>query len=564
MQRIDVPVLIVGAGPVGLSAGLFLNRLGIGHRIIERRPGQQRAPAAHVVNGRTFEIWRQMGADMEALQAATRDPADAGHVYWVTKLGGDVIGRLTYERQGDDVLALTPTPLRNLSQHRLEPILVDSLRRAGAPAPHYGHQWESSAEHDDAGVTSSVRELATGETYDVRSRYVLAADGAGSRIRKSLGIQAIGPERLQSFVMIHFEANLRPLVRDCPGVLYWICDAAAGGALVAHDIDREWVYMHAWEPERERRDDYTAEVCTALVRRALTRPDVDLKILTISDWMMTAQVAEQYGSGRIFLIGDSAHRFPPTGGMGLNTGVQDAHNLAWKIAAVEGEWGTESLLETYESERRPVARHNADQSLANALRLFEVPQALGVTDRSKESNARMQAVLADPGGRRRVAAAIENQAEHFDMLGLQLGFSYDVGALADDGTAKPVAQNQVREVVPSSRPGARLPHGWVERAGQRLSTLDLVQPDRFTLLIDSHGDAWEQASRHLGVPIEVVRFGADVVDLDGWWTSVARMSPGGALLVRPDQHVAFRSTGALGEARRTLREAVARILGTSR
>jgi 2,4-dichlorophenol 6-monooxygenase len=281
--------------------------------------------------------------------------------------------------------------------------------------------------------------------------------------------------------------------------------------------------------------------------------------------MMTAQVAEQYGSGRIFLIGDSAHRFPPTGGMGLNTGVQDAHNLAWKIAAVEGEWGTESLLETYESERRPVARHNADQSLANALRLFEVPQALGVTDRSKESNARMQAVLADPGGRRRVAAAIENQAEHFDMLGLQLGFSYDVGALADDGTAKPVvAQNPVREVVPSSRPGARLPHGWVERAGQRLSTLDLVQPDRFTLLIDSHGDAWEQASRHLGVPIEVVRFGADVVDLDGWWTSVARMSPGGALLVRPDQHVAFRSTGALGEARRTLREAVARILGTSR
>lgn len=559
MPTIKVPVLIVGAGPVGLSAGLFLERLGIGHRIIERRAGTQRAPAAHVVNARTFEIWRQMGADMEAIRAATKDPADAGYVYWVSKLGGDVIGRLPYERQGDDVLALTPTPLRNLSQHHLEPILLDSLRQAGASAPHYGHQWES-AEQDGEGVTSVVRNLDTSETYEVHSRYLLAADGAGSRVRKSLGIQAIGPERLQSFVMIHFEANLRPLVQDCPGVLYWICDAEAGGTFVAHDIDREWVYMHAWDPDRESRDDYTEEKCAALVRKAMARPNVELKIRTISDWMMTAQVAEHYGRGRIFLIGDSAHRFPPTGGMGLNTGVQDAHNLAWKIAAVEAGWGAASLLDTYEIERRPVAQNNADQSLANALRMIEVPQALGITDRSEQSNARMQAVLADPQGRRRVAEAIENQAEHFDMLGLQLGFSYDAGALVEDGTPKRVAENPVRQVVPSSRPGARLPHGWVERDGRKMSTLDLVQPDRFTLLIGTGGAAWEGASRQLDVPIEVVRIGSDVVDLGDWWGSVAQMTPSGALLVRPDQHVAFRSIGAVADANSTLQQAIARVV----
>jgi 2,4-dichlorophenol 6-monooxygenase len=246
--------------------------------------------------------------------------------------------------------------------------------------------------------------------------------------------------------------------------------------------------------------------------------------------------------------------------MGLNTGVQDAHNLVWKLAAVEAGWSSAALLETYEKERRPVAQKNADQSLANAMRLFEVPQALGVTDRSAESSARMKSVLADENGRRRVTQAIENQAEHFDMLGLQLGFSYDEGALVDDGTVKPVADNPVRQVVPSSRPGARLPHGWVERDGLRISTLDLVQPDRFTVLTASDGTAWEDASRELDVLIEIVRIGIDVVDPDGWWTSVAGIGPGGVLVVRPDQHVAFRSIGAVGDARVALRSVIASVL----
>jgi 2,4-dichlorophenol 6-monooxygenase len=559
MRRIDVPVLIAGAGPTGLTAALLLRRQGIDCRIVERRPGPRRAPAAHAINARTFEVFRQAGADMTAIETLARDPADAGFVYWVTRLGGEVIGRLPYERQGDDVLAVTPTPFRNLSQHHLEPALLDSLAAAGGARPRYGHVWESAAERDGA-VISRIADPTSGETYEVRSRYLLGADGAASPVRKSLGIRPIGPERVQSFVMVHFAANLRRLVRDCPGVLYWICDPHSGGVLVAHDIDSEWVYMHPFDPERESADRYTRAVCEALVRRALERSDVDLAIRTVSTWTMTAQVAERYRAGRVFLIGDSAHRFPPTGGLGLNTGVQDAQNLAWKIAAVEAGWAAPWLLDSYEIERRPVAEENAGQSLRNAVKLLEVPEALGLTADVEEASIRMRAVLADPSGRERVAAAIANQAEHFDMLGLQLGFAYETGALVPDGSEKPRPVNPVREFVPTSRPGARLPHGWVEHQGKSVSTLDLIEPDRFTLLAGPDGTPWIEAAGALKVPIRCLQIGRDVGAAGDWWTSVAEMEPGGALLVRPDQHVAFRSRGTTTDARGSLERAVATIL----
>lgn len=558
MKRIETPVLIVGGGPTGLTAGLLLSQLGIGHRIVERRPGAQRAPAAHVVNARTFEIWRQAGVDLQALFAAAKDPKDAGSVYWVTRLGGEVLGRLPFERQDDDVLAVTPTPLRNLSQHRLEPMLVDALIRAGT-SPGYRHQWES-AQHSAEGVTSQVRDLETGAVYELRSRYLIAADGAGSPVRKSLGIQPIGPERLQSFIMIHFEANLRGLVRDCPGVLYWVADPSCMGTFVAHDIDREWVFMHTWDPERESIDRYDPAYCEAIVRRAMARRDVHLTIRTVSPWVMTSQTAERYRDGRIFLAGDSAHRFPPTGGLGLNTGVQDAHNLTWKIAAVEQGWADRRLLDTYEQERQPIAHYNAEQSLQNAVRLLEVPQAIGIDDDPDVSQQHFHEMLADAPRRRALEVAIDHQAEHFDMLGLQLGYAYDSGALVADGTPRRAPANPVRELVPTSRPGARLPHGWVEAEGARVSTLDLIKLDRLTLLAGPMGAAWIGAAQSLAAPIRSLQIGADVIDPANWWSSIAEIEPDGALLVRPDQHVAFRSQRGVADPRATLERALRSIV----
>lgn len=534
-------MLIVGAGPAGLTSALLLSRLGIPSRIVERRAAPQSAPAAHVVNARTFEILRAARVDVRAIAAACQDPADAGHVLWVTTLAGEELGRLPFERQGEDTLALTPTPLRSLSQPRLERILLDELGRSADVEVAYGHEWEA-AEQDADGVTSRIRERASGSVYAVRSRWLLAADGAGSPVRRALGIEPIGPDRLQSFVMIHCEADWRALVGDRPGILYWTTARGATGTFVAHDIDSTWVYMHPWDPDRESMADYTAAKCAEIVRRAMGTDAHPFAVRTIRAWTMTAQVAERYRERRMFLVGDAAHRFPPTGGLGLNTGVQDAHNLVWKLAAVDAGWAPDALLDTYETERRPVAQHNADVSLQNAMRLGEVYQALA----------------ADPPAGDVLRAAIANQAEHFDMLGLQLGFAYASGALVGDGEP-PAATSSVREYLPNARPGSRLPHAWVERDGARVSTLDLVAYDRFTLVTGRNGRAWADAVP-ADVPIDHVAVGRDISDDGGGWMRLLDIADDGAVLVRPDQHVAWRSAHGVADTSGTLARAVATIL----
>jgi 2,4-dichlorophenol 6-monooxygenase len=240
--------------------------------------------------------------------------------------------------------------------------------------------------------------------------------------------------------------------------------------------------------------------------------------------------------------------------------VQDAHNLAWKLAAVMTGSAAPALLDTYESERRPVAQYNADQSLRNAMRMFEVFHALGFGQDADASRRSFAATLADATRRRELVVAIEHQAEHFDMLGLQLGFVYDHGALVSDDIVDPVPANPVREFVPTSRPGARLPHGWVEREGHRVSTLDLLPLDRSTILVGPEGAEWIEAARVLTPSLHCVHVGRDVTDPNDWWTTTARMPPDGVLLVRPDQHIAFRSRGRMGEPRTLIARALASVL----
>ncbi len=528
---IEVDVLIVGGGPVGMLGGILASRHGLTALVVERRDGPQTSPAAHVVNARTYEICRQAGLDMDRIHAAGKSRDEAGHVNFLTRLTGDLIGRLPFERQGDECLAFTPTPLRNLSQHRFEPILADELRASDGAELRYGHQWERSEDVGDA-VVSHVTDLDAGTTIRVTSRYVIGCDGAGSRVRKSLGIEMQGPPLIQCFLMIHFGADLRVLTADRPAALHFVLDPEASGVFVAHDAGSDWVFMHAIDPEAESVDDFSEDRCSAIIDAAAGTA-VGAEILGRATWWMSAQTAASMIAGRVFLAGDAAHRFPPTGGLGLNCGVQDIHALLWRVAAVCSGRGSAALLDSYDVERLPVAQNDAHQSLTNALKMVELGAALGID--VEPTSERLHASLADPSKAAAITAAVELQREHFDLLGLQLGYVYGDGALVpDEPLAEPGSPSDYR---PTARPGARVPHAWVDGTGGR-STLDLVPLHRPVLFSFGDHDSWTTA---LGdAPVATVRVGIDTPALDAW-REVCEIDSTGALLVRPDQHVAWRA-----------------------
>ena len=530
-DAVDVDVLVVGAGPVGMLGGILASRHGLSSLVVERREGPQTSPAAHVVNARTYEIFRQAGLDMDRIFAAGATKADAGHVNFVTRLGGDLIGRLPFERQGETCLDVTPTPLRNLSQHRLEPILADELCASSGAELRYRHQWEHAEEIDD-GVVSRIVDLDTGESIVVRSRYVIGCDGAGSRVRALLDIEMVGPPLIQCYLMIHFAADLREFTAHRPAVLHFTLDPCAAGVFIAHDVESDWVFMHAIDPSCESAEDYPDERCLDVVENA-AGARLDAEIRGKGTWWMSSQTAEAMGRGRIFLAGDSAHRFPPTGGLGLNSGVQDIHGLMWRIAAIIAGRAQGALLDSYEIERIPVAQNNAHQSLTNALKMIELPVALGID--GEPTSERLRISLNDPAKSDDIAAAVEAQREHFDLLGLQLGYVYVRGALVPDGSSAETVSP--RDFEPTARPGARMPHAWLDEIGGR-STLDLVPIDRAVLFSFGDHDSWGAA---LGTAdVVTVRVGVDTPTLDSW-RKVCDIGTSGALLVRPDHHVAWRA-----------------------
>ena len=456
-------------------------------------------------------------------------------VRWVVKLGGEVVGSLPYERQGDEMLAITPTPLRNLSQHRLEPLLLSPDLDV-----RYRHAWSGATE---VGDHVAVEVAGPRGPYTVTAKYLLAADGAASAVRRAAAIEMVGPRTIQSFLMIHIRADFTALVGNEPGVLFFVVDPASGGTFISHGRDREWVYMHPWDPDREPIEAFDDARCRAMVQAALADPETPFDVVHASSWHMSAQIAERYRDGRTFLVGDAAHRFPPTGGLGLNTGVADAHNLVWKLAAVQHGWAPTAIVDTYEAERKPVAQFNCDQSLVNAFKLIEVPIAFGFTADVAESTAALRATLADPERRAAATDAIANQATHFDLLGLQVGHAYDGALVIDDGTPPVVLAEPARDYVPSTRPGARLPHVWL---ADGRSALDLVDPGVLTLLV-REGEPTGAAA--LPVPVAVVGCASAVADALG-------IGAGRCLLIRPDQHVAFR--GAVDEAVDALRRLLPR------
>lgn len=577
-QNASAPVLIIGAGPSGMVAALCLAKRGVDCILVERREGLETHPKAHELSARSIEILHELGFGYEELAAEASPAEDGAKILFCGTIGEEFgcidlragsIGRKYREHLE------APMPYLNVSQVELEKLIQKRVASSPRIRALHNHQWESF-EQDEEGVTSKITNRATGETSSIRSQYVICADGAGSRSRKALGIGMSGPEKLRDFVSAYFEADLGHVVRT-RGKLYFIFSPKAPGSVfIAHHVEKRWVFHMPVETPHEKIEELTPEVMATKIKAALGRDDVEIRITSMSPWRMTAQVADRFRSGRVFLVGDAAHRFPPTGGLGMNSGIGDAHNLAWKLAMVLERRAAPGLLDSYEAERRPVVQTNCDESRLNFERMAEVAEAFGIEVEDvqwvteKLSSGAMRALPAklrafterqlqrygesvlsryhrDPSVRERVLSAIAHQQSHFDRIGIDLGYTYEEGAILRDGTPAVEPDDRVSSYVPSTRPGARFPHFWLDGNERQRGSRSVIDYRASILLLgaavealSAEVEALERVESRYGV--RLFRLGtAEIPDCyRAAVHTMAQIEPDGALLIRPDGHVAWR------------------------
>lgn len=541
--RTDTEVVIVGGGPVGLAAAVALGRLGVATLLVERHATTSTHPRGHVENGRSMELFRLWGVeDQVREQGVPRSSRSA--VRFMTRLAGLELGSIRFAEDSEWLMGPNgkgPAALSSTPQDRLEPILLARAQQYPSVTTWFGCTLDDLSTGPD-GVCATLHD-PVGATDTVQASYAIAADGSRSPVREMLGIPVNGPGFLGAQLGIYFHADLSTFVGDHPAALYWLYNPEVQGVLIALDGGQRWHLLFAYNAERETPEDYPPQRCAAIVRALIGRDDIPIDIRHVLPWRMRAAVADQFQAGRVFLAGDAAHTMPPTGGMGMNTGIADVHNLAWKLHAVlRGHAGPE-LLDTYDTERHPVGQRNTDNSVANARTMAETGLA-GIMTSDPDGFAAIERPEGAPL-RERLAAAIPSQHDHFSFDGLSFGDIYDSNAIVSDGTTPPASE--VGTYVPTAIPGARAPHLWLRHGDETLSTLDLSD-GRFALL--SAHRRWIQAARRtaedLHISVGAYRIGdddtADLADPYHLFPDTYHLSPDGAILIRPDGHIAWHST----------------------
>ncbi|MGW3150438.1 FAD-dependent oxidoreductase [Streptomyces sp. NPDC001177] len=540
--QLEADVVVVGAGPTGLAAAHFLAGHGVRTVVLEQRPAPSGHPRATVINSRTMELLRHLGVDAEVRRAGV-SLENTARITWCTELAGTELAGLDIIDSAHALMqrvANSPALPVICSQNRVEALLVDRL-------PENARVIRGVRAEELTRTPTGVRVTASGERPTVvEARYAILAEGLHGPLRETVGLRRTAATPLGRLLDIHFTADLSPWTAGRESALYWVLNDTVRGVLITVDPKRgEWLLeIPALTPDEEHTY-FEAEVDHhKLIEAAIGESGEalgGLRIHSVRNWVMgsTGLASWRSADGRVLAAGDAAHTFPPTGGFGMNTGIQDGHNLAWKLAAVLRGGAPDSLLDSYERERRPVAEFNARYSERNALQ----KRALLQSD-------------ADPA---EFARNIEQHRPHFDFEGQTLGFTYA------PGPGEPVVQDIVN-YRPTAQAGHRAPHAWLDRAGDRISTTDLARTG-FALLTGAEGAIWQQVAQEtptvLGLPLTAAVITADgpqLRDVSGAFADSYALQGAEAVLVRPDGHVLARLPGV--DPRQELRQAVDRTVNS--
>nr|WP_304413859.1 FAD-dependent monooxygenase [Kibdelosporangium sp. MJ126-NF4]CTQ89972.1 2,4-dichlorophenol 6-monooxygenase (EC 1.14.13.20) [Kibdelosporangium sp. MJ126-NF4] len=555
----DTDVVVVGSGPAGGAAALALATYGIRTLVVNKYGWVANTPRSHITNQRTMEVLRDLGVEQEALLHGT-PPNLMGDTVLCTSLAGPEIGRIaswgTGDRSATEYTAASPCHMIDLPQTYLEPILVANAAARGAKVRMDTEFLDFTQDTD--GVTVRLRDRVRGDDFVVRTRYLIGADGGRSRVAELAGLPIAGQTGKAGSMNITFRADMSRYAAHRPSVLYWIMRPGAHMGGIGMGLVRmvrpwnEWLLVWGYDIDQPP-PEVTPEQAGAIVRDLVGDPDLPVEVTSTALWTVNHNYATEYSNGRVFCAGDAVHRHPPSNGLGSNTSVQDAYNLAWKLAmVVRGEAGP-ALLDSYSAERAPIGKQVVDRANLSRDQFGPIFRALGIdgdTDSAgiEQGLALCLAETAEGAGKRdELAAAIRLKNYEFNAHGVEMNQRYVSSAVIDDG-AEPEPWQRDSELFhqPSTRPGARLPHVWLVNAdGRRVSTLDLVGRGAFTVVTGLSGTAWADAAREvgalLGLELRVTRIGsADARDAYGDWSRIAQFPESGCLLVRPDGYIAWR------------------------
>jgi 2,4-dichlorophenol 6-monooxygenase len=582
----DVEVLVVGGGGAGLTASMLLATYGVDHLLVSARPTTSDLPKAHVLNQRAMEVLDDVGVADAIAERSTPAANMAATAYYAGLAGPEAdYGRRLHRLEcwgagGADEHWSSVSPWRqlNLPQIRLEPLMKERAENLSPGRIRFGHEL-LDLQQDSDGVLASIRDVSSGREYAVRCRYLLGADG-GRQVPGLIGVDYEGLGVVTDTATLHVSADFSSCATDPDVLIRWIFSPQAGALVVMVPMgpDRwgpaseEWV-IHLNYPADDPRAQSDDQV-EADVRSALGIPDLPMRIHKMTRWTVEAVLASSFRVGRVFLLGDAAHRHPPTGGLGLTSAIHDADNLCWKLAAVLRGVAAPTLLDTYQAERRPVDERNCQRSLENALNHLGIVDALGLSP-ANTTEANMAALRRmwsggpeDREHRSTILRAMRLQSMEFSELNVEYGYEYDSAAVVPDGSGEPSPVDDVRVYQPSTRPGAPLPHAWIEdEDGDRRALRELVAPGQFLLIAGEEGGAWCDAAARLAaeedVPVDAVRIGhidGDFYDPRCAWLRHRGIAATGAVLVRPDRFVAWRAPSSSDDPVRDLAAAFSQIL----